>query len=136
MFCISKDIHCLSDTNGFLYPHVLPKRIIHFNLNWHFLKFNKNDLTEFSEYRRKYFSWIPSQFVLTFNRVSVKPNSRVSKDIRFVERNLNRFFLFFFFAYLSNKFILLLLPPRWKVTIHKKHGFISIQSTQQHMQDH
>ena len=62
LFCISKDIHCLSDTKEFLYPHVLPKRIIHFNLNWHFLKFNKNDLTEFSKYRRKYFSCIPSQF--------------------------------------------------------------------------
>ena len=64
LFCISKDIHCLSDTKEFLYPHVLPKRIIHFNLNWHFLKFNKNDLTEFSVYRRIFFSWIPSQFVL------------------------------------------------------------------------
>ena len=55
LFCISKDIHCLSDTKEFLYPHVLPKRIIHFNLNWHFLKFNKNDLTEFSRVSQKIF---------------------------------------------------------------------------------
>ena len=53
LFCISKDIHCLSDTKEFLYPHVLPKRIIHFNLNWHFLKFNKNDLTKFSRIPQK-----------------------------------------------------------------------------------